>query len=620
MNSETGWMIIGFCGQGFFSLRFLVQWWQSERQQRSVLPIEFWYFSLAGAMTLLFYALHRADPVFVVGQITGLFIYLRNLYLIKKSDTQKEFHLNWTELFSSWSLLGGLWLLLVLLPLFNRGLVPVDETRYLAVAWEMWSRGDWLVPHLNGYPYPHKPPLLFWLINFGWSLGGGVNEWWPRLISGLFSLGSLGLTVYLARHWWPQHPRIAAWAPLILLSCWGWSIFTSAVMFDIVLTFFVLLGMIALVATARGFSAWGLLTVAIGGGILTKGPVMLLHLLPVALIAPWWHNNWSASWYAKLGLSLGGGALIALSWALPAGLLGGEEYRQAIFWGQTAYRLVDSFAHHRPVWWYLPLLPIAFFPWLLWPPLWRGLIQLRLHDSGLRFCASWIVLVFIAFSFVSGKQLHYLLPIFPAFALLSAYLLVKFDSLQRTHDTLLTGLLIGLMGIILLAIPFSSIRWFENTLILSLTGIVLLVIGIGLSIWKSATLSTQLISLSSLSVLLSLLLPLSILKASDPAYHLENISHYLNQLQQQGHLVAHLGNYHGQYQFLGRLQPLPVVDEHTLCPWITQHPESKLIAYFTATDKNLINNAEYVQAYRSSDYVGIIDAHRLRSVCMKILW
>ncbi|MDY6993581.1 MAG: lipid-A-disaccharide synthase N-terminal domain-containing protein [Pseudomonadota bacterium] len=83
MNTETLWLIIGFCGQGFFTLRFLVQWWHSERQKRSVIPLEFWYLSIAGALTLLAYAIYRADPVFIVGQITGLFIYMRNLHLIK---------------------------------------------------------------------------------------------------------------------------------------------------------------------------------------------------------------------------------------------------------------------------------------------------------------------------------------------------------------------------------------------------------------------------------------------------------------------------------------------------------------------------------------------------------
>jgi lipid-A-disaccharide synthase-like uncharacterized protein len=88
MKTEVIWLIIGFAGQLLFSLRFLVQWWKSERQKRSVIPMEFWYFSLAGGVTLLSYAIYRLDPVFIVGQFAGLFIYMRNLYLIKKYEQQ----------------------------------------------------------------------------------------------------------------------------------------------------------------------------------------------------------------------------------------------------------------------------------------------------------------------------------------------------------------------------------------------------------------------------------------------------------------------------------------------------------------------------------------------------
>ncbi|MCK5876419.1 MAG: lipid-A-disaccharide synthase N-terminal domain-containing protein [Candidatus Marithrix sp.] len=88
MSNEVIWVIIGLTGQIFFSMRFLIQWWQSEQQQKSVIPIEFWYFSILGAVTLLSYAIYRADPVFILGQSTGLFIYLRNLHLIKKSTQE----------------------------------------------------------------------------------------------------------------------------------------------------------------------------------------------------------------------------------------------------------------------------------------------------------------------------------------------------------------------------------------------------------------------------------------------------------------------------------------------------------------------------------------------------
>ena len=84
MSEHTIWLIIGFAGQGLFSMRFLIQWVYSEKQKKSVIPLEFWYFSLAGGATLLTYAIYKQDPVFIVGQLTGLFIYSRNLYFIAR--------------------------------------------------------------------------------------------------------------------------------------------------------------------------------------------------------------------------------------------------------------------------------------------------------------------------------------------------------------------------------------------------------------------------------------------------------------------------------------------------------------------------------------------------------
>ena len=79
------WLAIGFLGQALFTSRFLVQWIASERRRASVIPVAFWWFSLGGGALLLVYALHRRDPVFVLGQVTGLVVYLRNLILIRKA-------------------------------------------------------------------------------------------------------------------------------------------------------------------------------------------------------------------------------------------------------------------------------------------------------------------------------------------------------------------------------------------------------------------------------------------------------------------------------------------------------------------------------------------------------
>lgn len=80
---EFWWVAFGLFGQLLFTGRFLVQWIASERAKRSVVPIAFWYFSIGGGVILLAYAIYRQDPVFILGQSMGLFIYLRNLWLIR---------------------------------------------------------------------------------------------------------------------------------------------------------------------------------------------------------------------------------------------------------------------------------------------------------------------------------------------------------------------------------------------------------------------------------------------------------------------------------------------------------------------------------------------------------
>lgn len=82
-------VIIGFAGQGLFAMRFIIQWLTSEKHARSVIPLAFWYFSIGGGAVLLLYALWRKDPVIICGQGLGLFIYLRNLYLIKRSSADQ---------------------------------------------------------------------------------------------------------------------------------------------------------------------------------------------------------------------------------------------------------------------------------------------------------------------------------------------------------------------------------------------------------------------------------------------------------------------------------------------------------------------------------------------------
>lgn len=90
INNVDWWVLLGVVAQGLFTMRFVVQWLASEKAKRSVVPMTFWWFSIGGGALLLIYALYRRDPVFIVGQGFGLFVYLRNLQFVLRAKARGE--------------------------------------------------------------------------------------------------------------------------------------------------------------------------------------------------------------------------------------------------------------------------------------------------------------------------------------------------------------------------------------------------------------------------------------------------------------------------------------------------------------------------------------------------
>ena len=84
--TTTQWIIVGFIGQAFFFMRFLIQWIVSEKRGESTIPLAFWYCSIGGSIIILSYAIHRQDPLFILGQSMGSIIYIRNLILISRKN------------------------------------------------------------------------------------------------------------------------------------------------------------------------------------------------------------------------------------------------------------------------------------------------------------------------------------------------------------------------------------------------------------------------------------------------------------------------------------------------------------------------------------------------------
>ncbi len=492
--------------------------------------------------------------------------------------------------------------LLTVIAIMSRTLTPIDETRYVSVAWEMWLRGNFWVPIKNGLPYSDKPPLLLWLYQLGWGVFG-VNDWWPRLVSPISSLTCLGLTAVLARRLRPDLPEVAVSAPWILASSLLWILFSTSAMFDVLLTVWVLLGVWGIWLASRGKRAkgFGLLGVAIGVGVLAKGPVVLLHVLPLAVLAPWWSPglDWKR-WYGGIVLSVLMGAGIALAWAIPAGFKGGEEFRHAIFWGQTANRMVDSFAHRRPFWWYLPLLPLLLYPWLVWPGFWRavGAAFSTKLPQGMKFCLAWGAPVFVAFSLISGKQIHYLVPLFPMFALFSAQALANRPR-QTGGGRLIPAAFLLLTGCVALWFAFKGLPKDSDW-----AGVVSpwagsAMVGLGL-LWIAISPRLHwLQSLVALAFMLTGLVQLGIVRPLAPAYDVTPLARQLKTLQQHGIPIAHEGKYHAQYQFAGRLdQPLEVVSSEALPGWFARHPQGRAVVYVSSLKQALNLKPEFYQLYR----------------------
>jgi len=513
------------------------------------------------------------------------------------------------------------WLALVITAYLVRSLLPIDETRYLTVAWEMWLRGDFILPYLNGELYSDKPPMLFWLFQLGWSLFG-VNEWWPRLVPSLFALSGLFIVRALAQRLWPHQENIALLVPWILGSCFFWAIFTSSVMFDMLLMAMVLLAMLGIwrAATENPVRGWLLVGITCGAGMLIKGPVVMVHIFFPAVLAPWWSRevrNNKLHWYAGLFLASILATLIAFSWLVPAIYAGGTGYEQNILWHQSVDRAISSFAHKRPFWWYVPLLPLILFPWLLWPPAWRALANLKvLQEDRLRFLLCWIVPTFILFSMLSGKQVHYLIPLFPPVALMLAAAIDGWQHETKRKDQILPALMIALAGLTLLVLPELNLEWIpELKMSVSFAWGIAIVVSAVLLVqrsWQKA--SDAVIPLSLVSGGITVMLMAAVLPVASTVQNVEPTAMQLASWQEEGKPVAHLGKYHGQFQFVGRLKkPLTILNRDELVSWCDAHPDGYVITYERTPPGSSDPRPAFIQQYRNK-WITIWSAAYIRKV------
>lgn len=502
------------------------------------------------------------------------------------------------NLWSDWRLP---WLLLLLPVVAFLPALPIDETRYLAVAWEMHLNGNFLVPHLNGALYSQKPPLLFWLINLGWSIAG-LHVWVVRLGALIASCVWLVLFGALVRRLDPD-AKLATNAVWLLLGMVYFALLSSAIMFDVLLSVWVMVALHGAldVDAKRWWRGICLLSLGFGLGILTKGPVALLDAGLIVAVGPWWSStarNHPGRWYGALLLAVLGGAAIALAWAIPAAIAGGQEYADAIFLHQTVDRMTKSFAHRRPVWWYFMVLPMLVVPWTLALRAPWGAWRDNAHNGKTaRFAMAWFVPAFIAFCLVSGKQPHYLMPLLPGLALYLALVLQSDGARLRGR---LYGAAVLIAGIAFALLPYLAahaheIAWLDSIFargniddstlsvlagVWPLWGALGSVLGIALLIFGRVFPKPRILALSSVATATIFMLILA--QGIGPYVDVTAPAARIKQAHAAGIPIAHLAWHHGLYEFAGRLtQPLQSVTYGDLYAWCEAHPNGEIVTFET---------------------------------------
>lgn len=463
-------------------------------------------------------------------------------------------------------------------------LVPIDETRYLTVAWEMRRSGDLVGLTLNGQPYMDKSPLMFWLINASWWVFG-VSDLAARLVDVLFAAGSVALVVRVARRLGLAQPERAGW---FLLPFVVFGAFAAVVMFDLALCAFFLLALDALLLWlhTRRWQGAALAWLAVAGGLLAKGPVFLVHLAAPLLLVRWWYGRpierpwrFACGWVAVILLGL-----LPLAWWAwsAASRIPGVPPEQTLL-HQAFGRVAGSFAHRRGPFWYLPLLPVLLLPWMLWLR-WRMVPRairaaMALPAARLGIAAS--VPALVMFSAISGKQIHYLLPLLPGVSIGLAALFAVEPALLSTARTRWVALLL-LVGWL-----WPLAHWMRGSWPFAAWQAVVLAFGLalGAAAWAAGTRTPRLASpdgrlAGTATASLCLAISLVLLVTAPLKPHLDGrpIARAVQDLLARGVPVGVLPDEPGMIGYLARLpRPLPVVRDPA--DWARRHPNGFVLVH-----------------------------------------
>jgi 4-amino-4-deoxy-L-arabinose transferase-like glycosyltransferase len=311
----------------------------------------------------------------------------------------------------------------LLYQLGGAGLFDPDEGRNSEKAREILILNDWVTPHENFHPVLDKPMFFYWLVALSYKLFG-VSEWSARLPSALAALGCLIIVYRFADQRWGRWE--ALWSALILLTCAEFFVLARIVILDMPLTFFLTLALYAFYEAVHADEAksrrlWcSAMYVSLGAATLIKGLIGVVLPGMIFFVYLLLTHRWSS----LRRIYLIPGALIFLAIVLPWYLQADARnvgYLRYFIWDEHFGRFTSENFDRAEPWYYFILVGlVGFFPWtLLLPFVVREYLKKSLDDKSL-FLMLWVCLPFVFFSASESKLPHYLLPIFPALAILTA--------------------------------------------------------------------------------------------------------------------------------------------------------------------------------------------------------
>jgi 4-amino-4-deoxy-L-arabinose transferase-like glycosyltransferase len=303
-----------------------------------------------------------------------------------------------------------------------------DEPRYAQVAKEMLQGEGWIIPHLNGEVYLDKPPLFFWLMAATATVIGGMNEFAARFPSALFGLLTLPLLFFLGKRLFSE--RGGFFAALILATNVEFLWLARRASIDTTLTFFTTAAIALLyVGFYQQHGRWILYLLAylaMALGVLTK--LQIGVIVPVLVVGGYFLVRRELGFFKDPSHIPGIALFVALigGWLALAYLSGGEAYLRGLLYQKTASTFLGTASHDRPLYYYLVNFPGNFIPWIIFLP--SALIY-GLSAKGRRkefiFVLFWFVVIFAFFSVAKAKRELYLLPLYPAAAVMVGYLLAQ---------------------------------------------------------------------------------------------------------------------------------------------------------------------------------------------------